>query len=103
MSNASTPSARPRASTPVKQFSFLRIPVVLKRRGISRSGHYSEVKARLYTAPIRIGPRAVAYPDYEVDLQNAARVAGMSESEIRDLVVELEAARSSALPSWGPV
>jgi prophage regulatory protein len=81
---------------PPRQFSFLRIPVVLERRGVSRSAHYADIKAGLFPKPVPIGLRAVAHPDYEVDALNAARVAGKSAIEIRALVLNLEAARKVA-------
>ena len=77
------------------QFSFLRIPTVLKRRGVSRSAHYADIKAGLYPAPVPIGQRAVAHPDYEVDALNAATVAGKSPAEVRALVAALVAARTA--------
>jgi prophage regulatory protein len=38
----------------------------------------------------------VGWPDNEVAALNAARIAGKSESEVRELVVKLEAARKTA-------
>jgi prophage regulatory protein len=81
---------------PPSQFSFLRIPVVLNRRGVSRSAHYADIKAGLFPSPVAIGLRAVAHPDYEVDALNAATIAGRSADEIRALVLRLEAARKAA-------
>jgi prophage regulatory protein len=86
------------AFSPPAQFSFLRIPTVLKRRGLSRSSHYSDIKVGLYPKPVSIGVRAVAHPDYEVDALNAAANTGMSSDEIRTLVLKLESARAAALP-----
>ena len=75
------------------QFSFLRIPAVLKRRGVCRSAHYADIKAGLFPPPVPIGERAVAHPDYEVDALNAATVAGKSPHEVRALVAALVVAR----------
>ena len=99
MSNAVKRSTDPTVFSPPRQFSFLRHAVVLKRRGVSRSKHYADIQAGLYPKPVAIGPRAVAYPDYEVDLLNAAKIAGKSEDEIRALVAKLHAARGAALSS----
>lgn len=77
------------------KFSFLRIPEVLKRRGVSRSAHYSDIKAGLFPKPVPIGLRAVAHPDFEVDALNAAAIAGMSSDQIRALVEALVAARKA--------
>ena len=96
MSNASNRNKELAAIVPPAQFSFLRIPVVLKRRGVSRSAHYADIKAGLFPKPVPIGLRAVAHPDYEVDALNAARIAGRSGDEIHALVLRLEAVRKAA-------
>lgn len=75
---------------------LLRLPAVLRERGRSRSAHYLDVQNGLFTTQISIGPRAVAWPAHEVATLNAARIAGKSEVEIRELVAKLEAARKSA-------
>lgn len=82
--------------TPPKRFDFVRLKQVFKRRGRSRSYHYQDVKAKLFPAPIKIGPRAAANPDYEIDIMNRAEAAGMSEPDRRALVARLEAARTVA-------
>jgi prophage regulatory protein len=96
MSNANTPGSRQAANTPSEQIDLLRLPVVLKRRGRSRSSHYADIKAGLFVKPVLIGLRAKATPHNELDALNAARVAGKSDAEIRALVVKLEAARKTA-------
>ena len=97
MSNINANGGNQAIISPPGQFSFLRIPIVLKRRGVSRSVHYADIKAGLYPKPVLIGLRAVAHPDYEVDALNAATIAGRSASDIRALVVRLEAARKAAM------
>ena len=77
-------------------YTILRQPVVLKRRGRSRSSHYGDIKNGLYVKPVRIGARAVGTPEDEVDALNAARIAGKTDEEIRALVLKLEAARKAA-------
>ena len=102
MSNFPAPASPPAhtnkhtAFSPPPRFSFLRIPAVLKRRGVSRSAHYADIKAGRFPRPVAIGLRAVAHPDYEVDALNAATIAEASEDEIRALVLKLEAARKAA-------
>lgn len=81
-----------------KAFSFCRLPSVLEARGNrSRSSHYDDIQKGLYTHGIPVGPRAVCWPLHEVQALNAARIAGKSDDEIRQLVVTLEAMRKSAL------
>lgn len=75
---------------------LLRLPAILKKRGRSRSAHYADIKAGLFVKPVLIGLRATATPEHEVNALNAARIAGKSDDEIRELVKQLEAARKAA-------
>ena len=75
---------------------ILRLPAVLARNGISRSSQYAQISAGLFIKPVRLGARAVGYPENEVHALLNARVAGKSDDEIRQLVRELEAARKGA-------
>lgn len=76
--------------------TILRLPAVLRDRGRSRSAHYLDIQQGLFTHPVRIGLRSVGWPTTEVATINAARIAGKSDHEIRDLVAKLEAARTAA-------
>ncbi|WP_420474271.1 helix-turn-helix transcriptional regulator [Noviherbaspirillum sp. ST9] len=75
--------------------SILRIPVVLRMRGRSRSAHYLDIQLGLFPHPVKIGPRASGHPENEVTAVNAARIAGKSTDEIRALVAYLESARGN--------
>lgn len=75
--------------------TILRLLSVLRERGRSRSAHYQDIQQGLFTRPVRIGLRAVGWPTGEVEALNAARIAGKSDQEIRDLVLKLEAARKA--------
>ncbi|MAC32069.1 MAG: transcriptional regulator [Haliea sp.] len=75
--------------------TILRLPEILHRRARSRSAHYLDIKAGLYTRPVSIGFRAVGWPEHEVLTLNNARIAGKTDDEIRALVAELEAARKN--------
>lgn len=72
-----------------------RLRVVLQLRGRSRSSHYLDIQQGLFTPPVLIGSRAVGWPSSEVEAINAARIAGKSEEEVRDLVAKLQVARKS--------
>ncbi|MCG8006858.1 MAG: AlpA family phage regulatory protein [Candidatus Thiodiazotropha lotti] len=74
-------------------YKLLRLPAVLEKRGRSRSAHYLDIQAGLFTLPVLLGARSVGWPDHEVEAINAARIAGKSDDEIRNLVIKLEAAR----------
>jgi prophage regulatory protein len=63
--------------------TILRLKSVLHARGRSRSSHYSDIKAGVFTKPVHIGSRAVGWPANELEQINAARVAAKSDAEIR--------------------
>jgi prophage regulatory protein len=75
--------------------TILRLPMVLRERGRSRSAHYLDIQQGLFTRPVPIGARAVGWPANELATLNAARIAGKSDDEIRILVVKLESARKT--------
>lgn len=76
--------------------TILRLPAVLRERARSRSAHYLDIQQGLFTPPVQIGLRAVGWPASEVVAINAARIAGKTDAEIRDLVIQLETARKLA-------
>lgn len=78
--------------------------VILRRKqvqaltGYSRSTIYLRISQGLFVHPVSLGARAVGFPAGEVDALNAARISGRTDTEIRALVLKLEAARSVADP-----
>lgn len=76
--------------------TILRLPAVKAETGISRSTLYLRVSQGLWPKPVRLGLRAVGWPSDEVAAINAARIAGKSDDEIRELVLKLEASRKMA-------
>ena len=73
---------------------ILRLPDVKRVLGHRADASvYNAIRVGLFTNGVAIGQRAKGWPDYEVDAINAARVAGKSESEIRELVRALHAKR----------
>ncbi len=75
--------------------SILRMPAVKAETGHrSHASIYNAIRAGLFTKPVPIGERAVGWPDSEVRAINAARIAGKSEAEIRELVSRLHAKRA---------
>ena len=74
--------------------SIYRMPVVKSETGHrSHASIYNAIKAGLFTKPVQIGQRAVGWPSDEVLAINAARIAGRSDDEIRELVNRLHAKR----------
>jgi prophage regulatory protein len=74
-----------------------RLPAVLQAKGLKRSAHYEEVKAGLWTEGVSLGARAKGWPRRETELLLAARIAGKTPEEIRQLVRALHAARRLAV------
>lgn len=77
--------------------AILRLPAVKAQSGASRSTIYLRIQQGLWPKPVKLGPRSVGWPASEVSALNAARIAGMVDTEIRALVATLEAARKSAI------
>jgi prophage regulatory protein len=76
--------------------TILRLPAVKAESGSSRSTIYLRIQQGLWPKPIKLGARSIGWPSSEVAAINAARIAGMSDDEIRALVVKLEFARKSS-------
>ena len=76
--------------------TILRLPIVKALTGLSRSTIYLRISEGRFPRPVSLGGRTVGWPEHEVEALNSARVAGKAESEIRKLVVDLEAARATA-------
>lgn len=76
--------------------TILRLPAAKSESGYSRSTIYLRIAQGLWTKQVRLGPRCIGWPAHEVAALNAARIAGKTDNEIRELVVKLEAARNAA-------
>ncbi|SFN69580.1 prophage regulatory protein [Nitrosospira briensis] len=72
---------------------LIKLPPVLGLTAKSRTSHYSDIKNGLMTEPVRLGENSVAWPEHEILAINAARIAGKSNSEVRELVSQLMARR----------
>lgn len=77
-------------------YTLLRLPSVKAESGYSRSTIYLRIAQGLWTRPVSLGARCIAWPAAEVAALNAARIAGKGESDIRALVTKLQAARALA-------
>lgn len=73
--------------------TLLRLPAVKAESGLARSTIYHRITQGLWTEPVLLGDRCVAWPAHEVEALNAARIAGASNDEIRALVQRLHKAR----------
>lgn len=74
-----------------------RLPAIKAEMGWrSDASPYNAIKEGLFTTGVAIGQRARGWPDYEVKAIAAARIAGKSDGEIRELVKALHARRVQA-------
>lgn len=82
--------------------TILRRRQVQAESGYSRSTIYLRIQQGLWPKPVKLGARAVGWPAREVASLNAARIAGKSDTEIRELVAKLQAARFQAADGSDP-
>jgi prophage regulatory protein len=74
---------------------LLRLPDVKRAHGHrSDASVYNAIRDGLFTTGVAIGQRAKAWPDFEVNAIVAARIAGKTDAEIRELVKALHAKRT---------
>ena len=75
---------------------ILRLPEVKRVLGHRADASvYNAIRAGLFPTGVAIGQRAKGWPDYEAQTIAAARVAGKSDAEIRELVAALHARRNN--------
>lgn len=61
--------------------SILRLPAVLRKVGISRTGLYERISRGEFPKQVQLGPKAVGWLDYEVDTWLADRIAASRSTE----------------------
>jgi prophage regulatory protein len=73
---------------------ILRLPEVKRVLGHRADASvYNAIRDGLFTTGVAIGQRAKGWPDYETQAIAAARVAGRTDAEIRELVKVLHIKR----------
>ena len=74
---------------------ILRLPCVKEQTGHrSDASIYNAIREGLFPRGVAIGQRARGWPAADVSAINAARIAGKSDAEIRELVKRLHAKRA---------
>lgn len=82
----------------MRPINILRMPAVRQKSGYaSATSVYNLVRNGTFTRPVQIGPKTVGWPEHEVDAINAARVGGIQEEQLKELVRKLHAQRSQLL------
>ena len=72
---------------------FLSLKEALTHQHRSRSSHLRDIENGYCTTPINIGPRSVVWLANELEQIRAARIAGLTDSEIKKLVNRLHEER----------
>lgn len=72
---------------------FLRLPQVCERRGLKPTRHYADIKSGTFVPPIKLTERSSGWPEHECEALIAAKIAGKTDDELRELVRDLVAAR----------
>lgn len=75
---------------------ILRMSSLRQRYPRGRSTIYSDIADGLMVPPVALGARCAGWPAHEVDQIIAARVAGATDEDIRQLVARLVAERRRA-------
>jgi prophage regulatory protein len=75
--------------------SIWRMPAVKAETGHrSHASIYTAIRAGLFPTGVAIGRRSKGWPSNEVQAINAARIAGKTDEQIRELVKVLHAKRT---------
>lgn len=74
---------------------LMRKPQVLSATGASNSTLYADIGRELFVRPVKIGPRAAAWPSNEVDAVVTARIGGATDEQLRALVQRLHLQRKT--------
>lgn len=75
------------------KIGYMRRPAIESLFGTSCSTIYREISLGTFPKAVKISARSVGWPAGEIEKINAARLAGKSDNEIRELVASLHAAR----------
>ena len=66
----------------------------------STASIYQLIKKGLWPKPVNINVRSVGWPDSEILAINAARIAGQTDDQIRDLVKRLHLKRNELIATF---
>lgn len=77
--------------------TLLKLPQVSTITGRSRSKIYSDIKAKTFPSPVRLGNRSVAWVNHEINSWVQAKIAGKTDDELKALVASLVAARVTSV------
>ena len=72
---------------------LMKLSDVLEYQCRSRSSHSRDIENGFCTKPIKIGPRSIVWLANELEQIRAARIAGLSDGDIKELVQHLHEER----------
>ena len=78
---------------------MLRLPAVCARSGYGTTTLYARCSKGLFAPPVKLTPRASAWPEHEVDAVLGAMLAGATDDELRSLVRQLVESRATHRPA----
>jgi prophage regulatory protein len=76
---------------------LLRLPELRRKWPRCKTTIYADIADGVFPPPVHLGERCSAWIEGEVDQVCAARIAGASEAQIRELVKRLVAERRAGL------
>ena len=59
---------------------LLRLPQTLAKTGLTRTALYAAVNAGTFPKPVRIGLKAIAWPDHELDAWIEGRISERADA-----------------------
>lgn len=78
--------------------AILRMPAVKVEMGYrSHASIYNDIRDGVFTKPVKLSERSVGWPDYEVKALVAAKIAGATKEQARELVSRLHAKRTDSV------
>lgn len=80
----------------MESIKILRLPAALDRLGMGETSYRTAMADGLMPKPIALGARAVGIPEHELNQVIRARIAGLSDDEIRKLVARIHDDRARA-------
>jgi len=76
---------------------LLRLPALLKKWPRSKTTIYADIADGVFVPPVHLGLRCSAWPEHEVNAIIAARAAGATDDDVRQLVARLVAERQAPI------
>ncbi|MGR5412859.1 helix-turn-helix transcriptional regulator [Vibrio astriarenae] len=81
----------------IQELRIIRKPEALLATGLKSSTFHNQINQGLMVKPVNLGARSSGYPLHEINMINAARIAGKNDCEIKELVSKLMSLRQKLL------